>query len=135
MRENIFLPIYIKKIRVHYNYAALILNAGFQLQRMMEQKNNCKPIFLLTRNKMFNLFCFSLYYRLLSIVCYFSRCSFFSIVPLHINCIIYIYTVYPRLNAPGGVTFCKKSAKRLHITLSISAWKKNNLGPEGGCLY
>ena len=27
----------------------------------------------------------------------------------------YNYTVYPRFNAPGGVTFCKKSAKRLFI--------------------
>jgi len=37
-------------------------------------------------------------------------------------------TDYPCLNAPGGVTFCKKSAKRLHIILSISAWKKNKFG-------
>ena len=39
------------------------------------------------------------------------------------------YTVYPRLNAPGSVTFCKTSAKKtFHIILSISAWKKINFG-------
>jgi len=42
------------------------------------------------------------------------------------------HNVYPRLNAHRGVTFCKRICKKLHIILSISAWKKIILGPKGG---
>jgi len=41
-------------------------------------------------------------------------------------------TVYSRLNAPGSVTFCKKSAKRLFILFCQFLLVKKNWGLEGG---
>jgi len=52
-----------------------------------------------------------------------------------ITLFIFVCTVYPRFNALGGVTFCKKSAKRLFILFcQFLLGKKIILGPEGGRL-
>ena len=45
------------------------------------------------------------------------------------------YTVYPRFNAPGGVTFCKKSAKRPYYFVNFCLEKNKFWGLKGGGGY
>jgi len=57
--------------------------------------------------------------------CNYNTCIICKYIRHIVNNLIYRIPPFKR---PRGVTFCKKSAKRLHIILSVSAWKKIILG-------